>query len=72
MVSTSEIPLLDNIKPNVSTTLARDIDIDRLEERLSGEVTWHRLNEIEVQSTNFGLQLPQKPSTQLVNKKVRY
>lgn len=69
MVSTSEIPLLDNIKPNVSTTLAWDIDIDRLEKRLSGEVTWHRLNEIEMQSTNFGLQLPQKPSTQLVNKK---
>ena len=40
MASKSEIPLLDNILPHVSTTLAWD-NIDRLEETLSGEGTSH-------------------------------
>ena len=70
MASTSEIPLPDNIKPHVSTTLAWD-SIDRLEETLSGEGTSHRVNGLAVQATHFRPQLPPQSSTHIVKTKKR-
>ena len=53
----SMIPLPDNIKPHVSTSLAWD-NIDCLEETLSGEGTSHRVNGIAIQARHFGPDLP--------------
>ena len=44
----NEVPLPENIRPFVGTTLAWD-NIDRLEETLSGGGTSHRVNGIAVQ-----------------------
>ena len=51
--SRNEVPLPDNIRPFIRTTLAWD-NIDCLEETLSGEGTSHRINEIVVQAYHFG------------------
>ena len=51
--SRSEVPLPDNIRPFISTTLAWD-NIDRLEETLSGAGTSHQVNGIAVQANHFG------------------
>ena len=47
------IPLPDNIKPYIPTSLAWD-NIDRLEETLSGKGISRRVNGIAVQSRHFG------------------
>lgn len=47
------IPLPDNIKPYIPTSLAWD-NIDRLEETLSGKGTSHCVNGITVQARHFG------------------
>ena len=56
MVATpgNEVPLPENIRPFIGTTLAWD-NIDCLEETLSGEGTSHRVNGIAVQAVHFGL-----------------
>ena len=59
--SCNEVPLPENIRPFISTTLAWD-NIDRLEETLSGEGTSHRVNGIAVQANHFG---PHPPSASL-------
>ena len=51
------VPLPDNIKPYISTSLAWD-NIDRLEETLSGGGTSHRVNGIAIQARQFGPNLP--------------
>ena len=55
--SLNDVPLPDNIRPFISTTLAWD-NIDRLEETLSGEGTSHRVNGIAVQANHFGRHPP--------------
>ena len=53
MTPENTIPLPDNIKPYVSTSLAWD-NIDRLEETLSGGGTSHRVNGIAIQARQYG------------------
>ena len=53
----SMVPLSDNIKLHISTTLAWD-HIDSLEQTLSGEGTSHRVNGIAIQARHFGPHLP--------------
>ena len=48
----NEVPLPENIRPFVGTTLAWD-NIDRLEETLSGGGASHRVNGIAVQAVHF-------------------
>ena len=64
MAATPEntVPLPENIKPYISTSLAWD-NIDRLEETLSGEGTSHRVNGIAVQQREFGPHLPPLEAT---------
>ncbi|KAL1262233.1 hypothetical protein QQF64_007498 [Cirrhinus molitorella] len=50
--SADAIPLPQNIKPGLFTTLAWD-NIDRLEETISGEGTSHRVNGIAVQTKSI-------------------
>lgn len=50
--SADAIPLPQNTKPGLFTTLAWD-NIDRLEETISGEGTSHRVNGIAVQTKPF-------------------
>ena len=52
VTSRNEVPLPDNIRPFINTTLAWD-NIDRLEETLSGEGTSHQVNGIAVQAKQF-------------------
>ena len=56
------VPLPENIKPYISTSLAWD-NIDRLEENLSGEGTSHRINAITVQQQKFGPYLSPSEAT---------
>ena len=56
-----------NIKPYISTTLAWD-NVDRLEETLSGEGTWHRINGIAIQTRHFGPDLPRVDVTPILSK----
>ena len=51
------VPLSDNIKPYISTSLACD-NIDRLEETLAGGGTSHRVNGIAIQAGHFGPDFP--------------
>ena len=51
------VPLSDNIKPYISTSLAWD-NIDRLEDTLSGGGTSHRVNGIAIQAGHFGPDFP--------------
>lgn len=51
------IPLPENIKKYISTSLAWD-NIDRLEETLSGGGTSHRVNGIAIQAKHYGPDLP--------------
>ena len=51
------VPLPENMKPYISTSLAWD-NIDCLEETLSGEGTSYRVNVIAVQQQKFGPHLP--------------
>ena len=64
------IPLPDNIKPYISTSLAWD-NIDRLEETLSGEGTSHRVNGIAIQARHFGPHLPPIEATPNLSKSKR-
>ena len=69
MASTPEnsIPLPGNIKPYTSTTLAWD-NVDRVEEALSGEGTWQRVNGIAIQARHFGPDLPRVDVTPILSK----
>ena len=49
MTPENAVPLPDNIKPHISTSLAWD-NIDRLEETLSGGGKSYRVNGIEIQA----------------------
>ncbi|CAH3160564.1 unnamed protein product, partial [Porites evermanni] len=66
VTSRNEVPLPDNIRPFINTTLAWD-NIDRLEETLSGEGTSHRVNGIAVQANQFGPH-PQSVSVPIIMK----
>ena len=66
----NEVPLPENIRPFVGTTLAWD-NIDRLEETLSGGGTSHRVNGIAVQAVHFGPQLPPATVPAMVKSKKR-
>ena len=70
MAATNEIPLPDNIQPQVSTTIAWD-NIDRLETSLSGEGTSHRVNGTAVQARHFGPQPLIEQSTGITKSKRR-
>lgn len=69
VTSSNEVPLLDNIRPFIKTTLAWD-NVDRLEETLSGEGTSHRVNGIAVQANQFGPH-PQSASAPNIMKSTR-
>ena len=69
VTSRNEVPLPDNIRPFINTTLAWD-NIDRLEETLSGEGTSHRVNGIAVQANQFGPH-PQSVSAPIIMKSKR-
>ena len=56
----NEVPLPENIKAYVNTTLAWD-NIDRPQENLSGAGTSHRVNGIAIQARHFGPNLPPPP-----------
>ena len=66
----NEVPLPENIRPFVSTTLAWD-NIDRLEETLSGGFTYHRDNGIAMQALRFDPQLPPASVPAMVKSKKR-
>ena len=66
----NEVPLPENIRPFIGTTLAWD-NIDRLEGTLSGEGTSHRVNGIAVQAVHFGPQLPPASVPAMVKSKKR-
>ena len=66
----NEVPLPENIRPFIGTTLAWD-NIDCLEETLSGEATSHRVNGIAVQAVHFGPQLPPTSVPAMVKSKQR-
>ena len=61
------VPLSDNIKPYISTSLACD-NIDRLEETLAGGGTSHRVNGIAIQALHFGPDLPPAQVTPVITK----
>ena len=69
VTSRNEVPLPDNIRPFINTTLAWD-NIDRLEETLSGEGTSDRVNGIAVQANQFGPH-PQSVSALIIMKSKR-
>ena len=66
----NEVPLPENIRPFVGTTLAWD-NIDRLDETLSGGGTFNRVNGIAVQAVQFGPQLPPASVPAMVKSKKR-
>ena len=66
----NEVPLPENIRPFVGTTLAWD-NIDRREETLSGGGTSHRVNGIAVQAVHFGSQPPPASVPAMVKSKKR-
>ena len=67
MTPENAVPLPDNIKPYVSTSLAWD-NIDRLEETLSGGGTSHRVNGIAIQARQYGPDLPPVQETPTITK----
>ena len=66
----NKVPLSENIRPFVGTTLPWD-NIDRLEQTLSGGGTSHRVNGIAVQAVHFGPQLPPAAVPAMVKSKKR-
>ena len=67
MTQENAVPLPDNIKPHISTSLAWD-NIDRLEETLSGGGTSHRVNGIAIQARHLGTDLPPAQVTPVITK----
>ena len=67
MTQENAVPLPDNIKPHISTSLAWD-NIDRLEETLSGGGTSHRVNGIAIQAQHLGPDLPPAQVTPVITK----
>lgn len=68
--SCNEVPLPNNIRPFINTTLAWD-KIDRLEETLSGEGTSHRVNGSAVQANHYVPHLPQVSVPKIAKSKKR-
>ena len=67
MTQENAVPLPDNIKPHISTSLAWD-NIDILEETLSGGGTSHRVNGIAIQAQHLGSDLPPAQVTPVITK----
>ena len=67
MTPENAVPLPDNIKPYVSTSLAWD-NIDRLEETLSGGGTSHRVHGIAIQARQYGPDLPPVQENPMITK----
>ena len=67
MTLENAVPLPDNIKPYISTSLAFD-NIDRLEETLNGGGTSHRIKGIAIRAQHFGPDLPPVQVTPVITK----